>query len=173
MKKGKFTHTFDELCPHYDTGSSYVISGTGKDKVVGYRNGVHCNLGDIEIREWEDKVRTLIAEAEEWDLYDALYQHIKERFYSCTKRTQDIEHKALKHYAARIFDDPLWVDFIAFNARYRPEVLKRTELVSVKTACCKKYGHITKARFDASDKETFCPHCGRWSEIIGYSKRKS
>lgn len=39
--------TFDDLYFMYGTGRNYLISGTGRHKTTGYRQGVMCKLGDL------------------------------------------------------------------------------------------------------------------------------
>ena len=80
----------------------------------------------------------------------------------------ELEEEVLELHAARIFDNPLWVDFISFNERFRPEVLCAVKLISVMPECCKKEGFLTEARYlegSSFQGENFCPHCGRWTKI--------
>ena len=53
--------TFADLRVHFGTGRAYTISGKGRDRVMGYRVGMQCNLGDIEVSEWIAKVKELIV----------------------------------------------------------------------------------------------------------------
>ena len=158
---------FEDLRVHFGTGRAYTVSGKGKDRVTGYRIGKKCNLGDIEVSEWIQMVRGLIEKTGEQELHQQLLTHMKEHNY--TKATKsELEEEGLELHAARIFDDPLWVDFIPFNERFRPEVLRTVKLVSVMPECCKKQGYITDARYrerTTHEEENFCPHCGRWTKI--------
>ena len=159
--------TFADLRVYYGTGRAYTISGKGRDRVTGYRSGVKCNLGDIEVNEWAAMVRELIAQSGEQELYEQLHTHTKE--HNCRKSTKsELEQKVLELHAARIFDDPLWVDFIPFNKRFRPQYLQTVRLVSVMPECCKTVGLLTESRYrDGSPnrEENYCPHCGRWTQI--------
>ena len=49
--------SFSDLRCRFQTGRSYVVSGIGRNRIYGYRNGVMCQLGDIERSEWIEMVR--------------------------------------------------------------------------------------------------------------------
>lgn len=157
-------HTFDELRCHFQNGRSYVISGEGRNRVYGYRTGVQCKLGDIDRDEWVRMVKDTIQAAGEKKLYEQLLQHLNEQNRTRDSRTE-LEIKALELHAARIFDDELWVDFLGFNQKYRPEVIDPSRLVLVMPDCCKTAGRLTRARFQEDSEYNCCPHCGRWTEI--------
>ena len=92
------------------------------DRVMGYRVGMQCNLGDIEVSDWKAMVRDLVVQTGEQELFDQLLTHMKEHNYAKLSKSE-LEQEVLELHAARIFDNPLWVDFIPFNKRFRPEVL--------------------------------------------------
>lgn len=159
--------TFEDLRVHHGTGRAYTISGTGRTRVMGYRLGKQCNLGDIEASEWASMVKTLIAESGEQELHQQLYTFLKEHNYANSSKSK-LEEEALELHAARIFDDQLWVEFIAFNKQFRPEALNTVKFVTVLPDCCGKEGKITEKSFlhrTSSQNENFCPHCGRWTTI--------
>lgn len=156
--------TFEDLRVHFGTGRAYTVSGKGRDRVLGYRSGKRCNLGDIEDSDWMKMVKDLIAHKGEQELHQQLLTHLKE--HNCFGSTKaELESEALELHAARIFDNPLWVDFLPFNNRFRPEVMRTTKMVSVMPDCCKKVGLMTEARYQSNQKENYCPHCGRWTKI--------
>lgn len=157
--------TFADLRVHFGTGRAYTVSGKGRDRVLGYRSGMQCNLGDIEVSEWNAMVKELIVQSGEQELHEQLYTHMKEHNYAKATKSE-LEQQVLELHAARIFDDPLWVDFIPFNKRFRPQVLQTVRLVWVKNACCRKAGQVTQAILDSQTNQgkVCCPHCGRWSE---------
>ena len=156
--------TFKTLRVHYGTGRSFLIRADGRNKVYGYRKGVMTDLGDLEVQEWERLAKELVRTSKEQQLYQNLLEWEKEHNY-CGRSGKELETEALELHMLRIFDDPLWVDYIPFNRRYRPKVLDPLELVWVKTACCGIPGEVTKERL-AHDKERIpCPVCGRWSEF--------
>ena len=71
---------FEDLRKRYGTGRSYTISGSGKNRVTGYRTGVMTNIGDIEVSQWERLVHELISRNQEEELYAHLcpvsYTHL-------------------------------------------------------------------------------------------------
>lgn len=161
----KIELAFSDLCVHFRTGRSYVISGTGKDRKYGYRIGVKCDAGDLEISEWRREVRALIERAGEEQLFEQLHEFMKQHNYCHSSKTE-LEDEVLELYACRIFDNEAWVLFVEFNRLYRPEVLKKTPLRLVKTDCCGKPGWVTQKRINAGNGEPGtvpCPICGKWS----------
>ena len=157
--------TFEDLRPHFGTGRAYVISGTGRDRVYGYRTGIRCNAGDIEVSEWREKVKELIESHGEQELFRQLLTHLKETNYTKASKAV-LEQETLELHASRIFDNPLWVDFVPFNQRFRPEVLQTVKLIPVMPECCKKEGFITEASHlerTSAEGKNYCPHCGRWT----------
>ena len=97
---------FADLRVHYGTARSYLISGSGRNRVTGYRNGVMTNLGDLTLSEWTQKIQTLIAEHQEETLQENLLQWLREHNYT-RDSLQELREEALKLHAARIFDNPL------------------------------------------------------------------
>lgn len=155
--------TFDDLRMHFRTGRSYVISGTGRDRKCGYRNGVMCNLGDLEESDWLQQVKDLIHRSGEDELYEQLLQWCRENNFA-KESEKELRVRALELHAYRIFDNERWVDYLAFNRRYRPEVIDPSRLRWIRTACCNKPAQTTiRLIKEISDKRTCCPICGRWS----------
>lgn len=64
--------THKDLHAHFSTGQSILLSGSGRDKKYGYRNGIQTDLGDIRNDVWLDLVRELIVRSHEEDLFDKL-----------------------------------------------------------------------------------------------------
>lgn len=158
---------FSDLRVRYGTGRSIFVSGSGRDKKYRYRYGVMTNLGDLEISEWKSLMRTLIEYHGEQKLQEQIRQWSQER-YPRVHRNDEIEQEALELHAARIFDNPVWVDYIPFNRRYRPEALKTTRLIWVQTECCQTPAQVTMEQFEAAehrDHTLSCPICGRWSQF--------
>ena len=159
--------TFEDLRVHFGTGRAYTISGKGRDRVLGYRTGKQCNLGDIEASEWTKLVKELILQKGEQELYQQLLSFIGKHNHAKASKAE-LEKEALQLHAARMFDNPLWVNFIEFNEQFRPEVLRSVRLVSVLPDCCKRVGQITEASYlehNPAKGENFCPHCRRWTKI--------
>lgn len=80
-------------------------------------NGIQTDLGDIRNDVWLDLVRELIVRSHEEDLFDKLLEWEKEHTY-WLKTKAELEHYTLELYAARIFDNPKWVDYEAFAKHY-------------------------------------------------------
>ena len=159
--------TFENLRYQYGTGRAYTISGTGRDRVTGYRVGVQTKLGDIEISNWMDLMQKLIEKSGEQDLHAALIEWLSEHNYRKVGKSE-IAREAMELHSGRIFDNEEWVDFLPFNRRYRPEALSGVETVDVFTDCCQQRGTVTRRRleWDRSiyGKRVSCPICGRLSE---------
>lgn len=115
--------THKDLHAHFSTGQSILLSGSGRDKKYGYRNGIQTDLGDIRNDVWRDLVRELIVRSHEEDLFDKLLEWEKEHTY-WLKTKAELEHYTLELYAARIFDNPKWVDY-CHNTRIRLEWLRQ------------------------------------------------
>lgn len=156
--------SFTDLRCRFQTGRSYVVSGEGRNRVYGYRNGVQCALGDLERSEWSELARELIDREEEQALYKQLLQYLKDHNYSKASN-KELEFHALALHMDRIFDNERWLGFVDFNQKYRPEILSATRLILVMPECCKKTGLITKTRYEENEFNNFCPHCGRWTKI--------
>lgn len=155
--------TFEDLRMHYRTGRSVLISGTGRDRKYGYRHGVQCNLGDLEEADWVSQVKDLIERSGEKQLYNELLEWCKENNFA-RESEKDLRFRALELHASRIFDDERWVDYLAFNRRYRPEVIDPSRLRWIRTECCNKPAQTTiKLIEEIYDNRTSCPICGRWS----------
>ena len=107
----------------------------------------------------------MILKSGEQQLQKNLLEWEQEHNY-CKSFLKEMEMTALELHMARIFDDPLWVDYIPFNRRYRPEVLESARLVWVQTECCRVPGQITQEQLDQSAGNALgitCPICGRCS----------
>ncbi len=86
--------------------------------------------------------------------------------HSYLKETSEqIAFSVLKQHSVRLFDDPLWVDYLNFNQQYRPEILADVAVARVRSACCQRDFLTTQALLDSScDGKTCCQICGRWAE---------
>ena len=69
--------THKDLHAHFSTGQSILLSGSGRDKKYGYRNGIQTDLGDIRNDVWRDLVRELIVRSHEEDLFDKLLEWVE------------------------------------------------------------------------------------------------
>lgn len=157
-------HNFVDLRCQYRNGRALHISGKGRNRVYDYRTGVQCELGDIERDEWIRLVKEAIGRVGEQELYEQLLQYLKDHNHT-RDSWSELEFKALELHAARIFDNELWVDYLRFNQRFRPEIIDPTRLILVMPDCCKTAGRLTRARFLENPEYNCCPHCGRWTQI--------
>lgn len=113
---------FEDIYAHYGTGRA-ITKGTGRDKTYTYRHGIGTNVGDIEETVWCEVVKRLIIRANEQTLFRCVKEWTKEN-NRLWRNMKELEIEALKLHARRIFDDSDWCDYIAFNKKYRPEILK-------------------------------------------------
>lgn len=105
------------------TGRSYVVSGTGRNRVMGYRRGVMCDLGSLELSDWKQRVLSLIYQSGEMELYQKLITYVKAHYPWC-RTAAAVELKTLQLHAARIFDNPSWEGYIQFH----PEIVPQEEI---------------------------------------------
>ena len=106
--------TFSDLRFLYSTGRSYTISGSGRNRSTGYRNGVMTPVGDLEISEWSALMHRLIDRAEEREIYDALLQWATENCPWLHNKSE-WEQEALQLHSMRIFENPEWTAYASFN----------------------------------------------------------
>ena len=155
---------FEDLRWKYGTFQS-VSTGSGRDKKYSSWSGVKTRIGEIEESVWYQAAEKLIREKGEQELLGYLTQWCGER-NTCKESAGEIRKEALQLRLDRIFDHPCLVDFVPFNRRYRPEVLKTAYLVTVVNKCCQEPGVVTQEQIDAAYEVTIaCPCCGRWSHF--------
>lgn len=159
--------TFNDLCPKHFSQRSDTISGTGKNRVLGYRTGVACEAGNIEIDEWRKLMLEHIHRAGEEELHEQLKVYVQAEYPWCKTKAK-IKLEALELHAMRVFDNEKWVGFIRFNRQFRPEVLDSIQLVQITTVCCKSLAATTLAQVQNARRQSAgicCPICGRWSDF--------
>lgn len=111
--------TFEKVSLKYGTGRSNTFN-TPNGKKTSYRHGVMTEIGDIEVSVWMQIVEYLIRKANEIELYNNLLEWVTDTMKWSESEAERRKY-ALELHAARIFDNPKWVDYIAFNKKYRPE----------------------------------------------------
>ena len=155
---------FQDLRWQYGVFQS-TSTGSGREKRHGSWIGVKTGLGEIEVKVWCQAAEKLIQQKGEQELLGYLTQWCSER--NILKESADrIRKRALQLHVDRIFDNPRWVDFVPFNRRYRPDVLKTARLVTVVSECCQEPGVVTQEQIDAACEGAIaCPCCGRWSHF--------
>lgn len=122
--RDKLTHA--DLRAHYGTGQAVLLSGSGRDKKYGYRNGIQTDVGDIRTDIWCQLVQELVIRSGEEKLYADLAAWENERNY-CSRTKAELEEHTLQLYAMRIFDRPDWVDYAAFSTHYGYHPTPQTE----------------------------------------------
>ena len=117
--------SYEDIRLMYHTGK-FVRDYSSQDKKAGkYRIGVMTKLGDIEEKDWIRYAEELIRRNNE----EALFKQLKSWYRQTTpwlRDEKDLHRYTLECFVARIFDNPGWVDFVAFNERYRPEALQQS-----------------------------------------------
>ena len=157
--------TFDDIAFRGGTGRAYYISGEGRDKVYGYRIGCSTPIGDIEECDWIRAMKYLINTNGQQMLFKNLLEWYTTYNYA-NQSKKELEKETLISFSYKLFDDQQWCDFLKFNQKYRPEILKNVELVQVKVHCCNVPGFVTKYSHEHSSHwggHMCCPHCGRYA----------
>ena len=108
--------SFEDLRCRFQTGRSFVVSGEGRNRVYGYRNGVQCALGDLERSQWCELARELIDRKGEQELYKQLLQYLKDHNYAKSSN-KELEFHALVLHMDRIFDNERWLEFVELYQR--------------------------------------------------------
>ena len=117
--------TYDDIRLMYHTGKFIRDYGSQDKKAGKYRIGVMTKLGDIEEKDWIRYAEELVRRNNE----EVLFKQLKSWYRQTTpwlRDEKDLHRYSLECFVARIFDNPDWVDYEAFNRRYRPEVLKKS-----------------------------------------------
>lgn len=157
--------SFEDIQCRVRTGRAVPMRSDGRRKEYSYRFGVLTKFGDIEKSDWMRIVKWVIDFHGESDLFQSILEWEKEQA-TCQSERNDLERYAMELHTMRIFDNELWLDFIPFNRKYRPERLVGVPVVTVTTECCRKPGVITRKRYDFDGgEETFCPYCGAFQRI--------
>lgn len=159
--------TLEKVRYMFGTGKAYTISGSGRDRKTGYRVGVMTKLGDIEEGEWKDLVKLIV----EMNGQQQLFANLMEWTHTMVPWIQtkaDAEEYTLQLFSAEIYDDAEWVDFIPFNRKYRPEILQKMKLQTVRTEECAHTGVVTPVqirRANRIDSRISCPCCGKFAHF--------
>ena len=161
--------TFSDLRPHYQTGRAVHISGTGRNKVFGYRHGVMTDLGDLARDEWKRLAKQVIERSGEQELYQNLLEWEIGQENDGYLTDEQLEYQTLDSCMSRVFDDQKWVDYIPFNQKYRPEVLDKADLVWVKCTACGKRQQMTRVRYEylrsTFESQLYCTNCGGFATL--------
>ena len=162
---GNIEFSFEKLSKKYGTFRSYS-NGTDRlgRKKFRSRVGVQTDYGDIEVTLWCELVRNLIEQHDERKLFNHLKVWVIKSNQWLTNKPE-VEIEALELHACRIFDNPLWVDYVEFNEKYRPEVLHGVELVWVVNQVETTPQRITRVKMERDNATDFTKNtCGVWIE---------
>lgn len=108
------------------TGRAFLISDRGYEKKYGYRHGVETPIGDIEENLWCEIMKELIEHNGDKELFTRLYDwYLDHPVAGHTKKER--EFYVLQCFSNKIFDNPGWCDYLAFNRIYRQDIFKDAE----------------------------------------------
>ena len=156
--------TFKDVSVMYGTGKSFQVM-VKQEKTYYYRHGCMTKIGDIEQGDWKELIDYMIKRDHEELLFKQLYEWELADNYGA-RDSEELRHHVLDLHATRIFDCPYWVDYIAFNQRYRPEVLDKSDLVEVVFNCCQKQGFTTRQLHETQKwrRGVKCQYCGSYTD---------
>lgn len=162
--------TLPKLSCKYGT---FQVRRDGTDRIgrkkYNNRVGKQTDLGDLEIHLWRELVKRTIEASGEKELYKHLLAWEMKHNYAGRDK-EDLEDHTMELFAFRIFDNPLWVDFVPFNRKYRPEYLESIDMVTAVNTCCSEPYQMPRERLE-QDKSGVgcCGHCGRHTpfKLIG------
>lgn len=158
--------SFEQLRIRYFSGKSDSRK-IGRYREYSYTNYAVTKLGEIEIGRWCSLAEQLISYHNEEGLQAQLLEWVTEHYLFC-RTASERRQKSLDLHISRIFDDPLWVDYVPFNQKCRPDVQASAELIRVQTVCCDEPGITTWEQVEQARQGTrtiCCPNCGRFSEF--------
>ena len=117
--------TYDDIRQMYHTGKFIRDYGSQDKKAGKYRIGVMTKLGDIEEKDWIRYAEELVRRNSEEDMFKQLKSWYRQTT-PWLRDEKDLHRYTLECFVARIFDNPNWVDYEAFNKCYRPDFLTKT-----------------------------------------------
>ena len=115
--------TYEDIRLMYHTGKFIRNFGSQDKKAGEYRSGVMTKIGDIEESGWVRYAEELIRRNND----EAFFKQLKSWYRETAAWLRDekeLHRYSLECFVARIFDNPQWVDYVAFNRLYRPEIVE-------------------------------------------------
>lgn len=110
-----------------NTGRAFLINDRGYEKKYGYRHGVETPIGDIEETLWCEIMKELIEQNGDKELFDRLYDwYLNCPIAGHTKKER--EFYVLQCFSNKIYDNAGWCDYLAFNQKYRPDIIKNNSI---------------------------------------------
>lgn len=158
--------SFEKIQKKHGTFRTYS-NGTDRLGKKKYRSrvGVQTDCGDIEITLWCELVHKLIDEHNEQELFNHLKVWVMNNCKWLTDK-QDIERETLELHASRIFDNPCWIGYMAFNQKYRPEILEGADLVWAINQNHPIPQRIPREKMERDNAtSSHCYICGEWREV--------
>ena len=154
----------DENMELWKQGVDEMIRRLEPKRLLVYGGAVYYDYGDIEVTLWCELVRNLIEQYDEKKLFNHLKVWVIKSNQWLTNKPE-VEIEALELHACRIFDNPLWVGYVEFNEKYRPEVLHGVELVWVVNQVETTPQRITRVKMERDNATDFTKNtCGVWIE---------
>lgn len=114
--------TYEDIRLMYHTAKFIRDFGSQDKKAGKHRFGVMTKLGDIEEKEWVRFAEALIRKNND----ETLFKQLKNWYRETTPWLRDeneLHRYSLECFIAHIFDNPEWVDYVAFNTKYRPSLI--------------------------------------------------
>ena len=102
-----------------------MVMTTGAADLKDYDEITNVEAVDIEEKDWIRYAEELVRRNNE----ETLFKQLKSWYRQTTpwlRDEKDLHRYTLECFVARIFDNPNWVDYEAFNKCYRPELLTKT-----------------------------------------------
>lgn len=122
-------------------------------------------IGDVRLDVWIQAAQTLISRNGDEHLFEAVLAFCQD-YNTHPKRNDSELADRLQYVVGGLIDNPSWVGFIRFNAKYRPEMLAKVEIVRIHPFCCDACCDIPKEQIDKSyDGRVYCPLCGKYTEF--------
>ena len=116
--------TYDDIRQMYHTGKFIRDYGSQDKKAGKYRIGVMTKLGDIEEKDWIRYAEELVRRNSEEDMFKQLKSWYRQTT-PWLRDEKDLHRYSLECFVARIFDNPDWVDYAAFNQKHRPHLITK------------------------------------------------
>ena len=116
--------TYEDIRVQTYTGRFIPDYGLQDKRAGRYRSGMLTKIGDIEEHEWIVYAEELVRRNGD----EALFKQLKSWYRDTAhwfESEMDLKRYTLVCLIDGIPNDPQWVDYIAFNAKYRPERLQQ------------------------------------------------
>ena len=106
--------TYEDIRVMYYTGRFERDSGSQDKRAGRYRRGMMTRIGNLEQSEWIRCAEELIRRNGEQQRFEKLKQWYR-KTTPWLRNKDELHQYTLVCFAARIFDNPQWVDYAAFR----------------------------------------------------------